>query len=116
MSNNTARLNVLIGGNASQFYQTIGGVQRTLGNLSRTLDGVAKNISASVSLPLTIMGTIASTQFAEVEKGLREVNSLLGLTGDEGEASFKQLQAGAKEVSKEIGLLQSEVVGLLPWM
>ena len=110
MSNNTARLNVLIGGNASQFYQTIGGVQRTLGNLSRTLDGVAKNISASVSLPLTIMGTIASTQFAEVEKGLREVNSLLGLTGDEGEASFKQLQAGAKEVSKEIGLLQSEVV------
>ncbi|WP_339755190.1 phage tail tape measure protein [Algoriphagus aquimarinus] len=107
---NTSAINVLIGGNATQFYQTIGGVQRTLGNLSRTLDGVAKNISASISLPLTIMGTIASTQFAEVEKGLREVNSLLGLTGDEGEASFKQLQAGAKEVSKEIGLLQSEVV------
>ncbi|ERM82390.1 hypothetical protein P872_18515 [Rhodonellum psychrophilum GCM71 = DSM 17998] len=110
---NTGKINILVGGSADQFFSVIGGVQKKLNSFTKNLDEISKNISTKVSLPLALLGGVALNSFSIVDKGLREVNSLMGLTGTEAEKSFDAFAAGAKEVSKEIGLLQSDVVPAL---
>jgi TP901 family phage tail tape measure protein len=109
----TGLINVLIGGNADNFYKAIGGVQKKLQTVSKDLDRISKDISMKVSLPLIALGGIAVDQFAGVEKGLREVNSLFGLTGEAAETNFGKLNKGVIELSKELGILQADIVPAL---
>jgi hypothetical protein len=105
MSNNTALLNVLIGGNATQFYQTIGGVQRTLNGLSKNLDLIAKNISTNVSLPLAVLGGIATNTAASFSDSMLVVKAAANATDEE----FQKLNETAKQLGINTKFSASEV-------
>ena len=85
-------------------------VESKFGNLGKKLTNIGSTLTLSITAPLTAIGAIAVNEFATVEKGLREINSLFGLTGEEAEKNFGMLTKVAKEASKELGILQSDVV------
>jgi TP901 family phage tail tape measure protein len=85
-------------------------VESKFGKLGQKLTDVGSSLSLSITAPLTAMGAVAVNEFATVEKGLREINSLFGLTGEEAEKNFGMLTKVAEEASKELGILQSDVV------
>ena len=85
-------------------------VETKFGNLGKKLTNIGSTLSLSITAPLTAMGAVAVNEFATVEKGLREINSLFGLTGEEAEKNFGMLTKVAEEASKELGILQSDVV------
>ena len=85
-------------------------VESKFGALGDKLKNVGSTLSVSVTAPIVAMGAVATNEFATVEKGLREINSLFGLTGAEAEKNFGMLQQVAAEASKELGILQSDVV------
>ena len=85
-------------------------VESKFGKLGQKLTDVGSSLSLSITAPLTAMGAVAVNEFSTVEKGLREINSLFGLTGEEAEKNFGMLTKVAEEASKELGILQSDVV------
>jgi TP901 family phage tail tape measure protein len=85
-------------------------VENKFGKLGQKLTDIGGKLSLSVTAPILAMGAVAANEFATVEKGLREINSLFGLTGAEAEKNFGMLTKVAEEASKELGILQSDVV------
>ena len=85
-------------------------VESKFGALGDKLKNVGGTLSVAVTAPLVAIGAVATNEFATVEKGLREINSLFGLTGAEAEKNFGMLTKVAEEASKELGILQSDVV------
>ncbi|MBC6365799.1 phage tail tape measure protein [Algoriphagus sp. AK58] len=92
MSRFTGLLNILIGGNAENFYQAIGGVQKKLQVFQKDLDRISKDISMNISLPLSIMGGVATNTFASFEDSMLLVKAATNATEDE----FKKLSETAK--------------------
>jgi TP901 family phage tail tape measure protein len=58
---------------------------------------------------LTAFGGVALFNFGQIDKSLREVNSLFGLTGDAAEKNFGDLVKISKEASNEVGILQQDI-------
>jgi TP901 family phage tail tape measure protein len=85
-------------------------VEGKFSKLGQKLTDIGGKLSLSVTAPILAMGAVAANEFATVEKGLREINSLFGLTGEEAEKNFGMLTKVAEEASKELGILQSDVV------
>ena len=85
-------------------------VEGKFGALGDKLKNVGSTLSVAVTAPLVAIGAVAANEFATVEKGLREINSLFGLTGAEAEKNFGMLTKVAEDASKELGILQSDVV------
>jgi TP901 family phage tail tape measure protein len=85
-------------------------VENKFGKLGEKLTDIGGKLSLSVTAPILAMGAVAANEFATVEKGLREINSLFGLTGEEAEKNFGMLTKVAEDASKELGILQSDVV------
>lgn len=85
-------------------------VESKFGDLGKKLTNVGSSLTLSITAPLTAMGAVAVNEFSTVEKGLREINSLFGLTGEEAEKNFGMLTKVAEEASKELGILQSDIV------
>jgi TP901 family phage tail tape measure protein len=85
-------------------------VENKFGALGDKLKNVGATLSVAVTAPLVAIGAVATNEFATVEKGLREINSLFGLTGAEAEKNFGMLTKVAEDASKELGILQSDVV------
>ncbi|MBW3469074.1 phage tail tape measure protein [Arthrospiribacter ruber] len=112
MSNYTGKLNILIGGNAENFYSTIGGVQKKLQGFSRKLDNIAKDLSAKVSLPLTLLGGIATNVASDFSDSMLKVQGLTGATGD----SFDSLTKKAKELGGNTAFSASQVADAMGYM
>lgn len=71
---------------------------------------IARNVQKFIVLPL-LAGAAAGTKMAvDVEKGLREVNTLFGVTGKEAERSFVSLQDNVSALSNEIGVAQTTLI------
>ena len=85
-------------------------VEGKFGALGDKLKNVGGTLSVAVTAPILAIGAVAANEFATVEKGLREINSLFGLTGAEAEKNFGMLTKVAEDASKELGILQSDVV------
>jgi TP901 family phage tail tape measure protein len=62
-----------------------------------------------LSVVLAGFATVSIYQFGQIDKSLREVNSLFGLTGDAAEKNFGELVNISKEASKEVGILQQDI-------
>src|SRR3990167_4111256 len=94
-----------------------GTVRATEKSIGASMAGVAKSaghlgssLTKGVTLPLVGLGTAAIIGFAGVEKGIREVNTLFGQTGDAAEKSFQELSAGVRDLSKNVGIAQNVLV------
>jgi TP901 family phage tail tape measure protein len=85
-------------------------VENKFSKLGSKLTSIGSSLSMSVTAPILAIGAVAANEFATVEKGLREINSLFGLTGEEAEKNFGMLSKVAEDASKELGILQSDVV------
>jgi TP901 family phage tail tape measure protein len=85
-------------------------VENKFSALGDKMKKVGATLSVAVTAPIVAIGAVATNEFASVEKGLREINSLFGLTGKEAEKNFGMLSKVAEEASKELGILQSDVV------
>lgn len=71
---------------------------------------IGQNLSLAITTPLTAFAGVSAKSFGTVEKGLREINTLLGLTGEEAEKNLSIFTKEANDISKELGILQSNVV------
>ena len=69
---------------------------------------IGENFSV-LSASLVAFGGVAIYQFGQIDKSLREVNSLFGLTGEAAEKNFSELVAISKEASNEVGILQQDI-------
>ncbi|WP_200974425.1 phage tail tape measure protein [Echinicola sp. 20G] len=112
MSSNVGRILISIGGNASGFQQAIGGVQRDLNRLSRNLNQIAGDISAKVSLPLAVLGGIATDTTAQFSDGMLKVQSLTSATTEE----LERLNEQAKELGGNTRFSATEVSQAMQYM
>lgn len=106
MGNYTGKINLLIGASANDFYTAIGGVQKKLLTFSKDLDRISKDISLNVSLPLSILGGVATNTFATFEDSMLKVKALSSATEDEfGKLSdtAKQLGINTKFSASQVG-------------
>jgi TP901 family phage tail tape measure protein len=105
-----ANFQVEISGNISNLEQALKNANSKLENFGKQAEKIGKELSTKLTLPLVLLGTVSTKTFGDVEKGLREVNTLFGLTGDAAEQNFQKITNEARIASKELGLLQSDVV------
>lgn len=78
--------------------------------LGDSLSKIGSTLTKTVTLPIVAFGAAGVKAAIDVDKGLREVNSLFGLTGKAAESSFKELKGGVAGLSKEIGVAQDVLV------
>ena len=71
---------------------------------------MGKSLTKHVTAPIIGMAAISVKMAMDVDKGLREVNTMFGLTGEAAEKSFKSLQSGVAGLSQEIGVAQNVLV------
>lgn len=84
----------------------LGGLQSRFGRVAGTL---GKAVAAGAAVATAAVGAFVVQGVrgaTDVDRGLREVNSLFGLTGDEGERNFRKLRSGVAELSDEMGIAQ----------
>jgi TP901 family phage tail tape measure protein len=105
-----AVLNVEIIGKIKGLEDSLAEAGKKLESFGKQTEKIGKNLSTFVTAPLVLLGGVAVNQFSNIEKGLREVNTLFGLTGEAAKENLGDLAVIAKEASKELGILQSDVV------
>jgi TP901 family phage tail tape measure protein len=62
-----------------------------------------------LSVVLAGFATVSIYQFGQIDKSLREVNSLFNLTGEAADKNFGELVEISKQASNEVGLLQQDI-------
>jgi TP901 family phage tail tape measure protein len=105
-----ASLQVEIGGNIRSLEQALTDANNRLKDFGKQAEKIGKDLSLKITAPLALIAGASVKSFSTVEKGLREVNTLFGLTGDAAEENFGKLSEQARIASKELGILQSDVV------
>lgn len=105
-----AKLQVDISGNISSLEQSLRDANTKLESFGKQAEKIGKELSLKLTLPLVALAGVSTKTFGDVEKGLREVNTLFGLTGDAAEENFQKITNEARIASQELGLLQSDVV------
>jgi TP901 family phage tail tape measure protein len=85
-------------------------IENKFESVGQKFNKIGKKLSLSITAPIMAIGAVSAHEFAGVEKGLREINTLFGLTGAESEKNFGMLARAAEEASKELGILQSDVI------
>jgi len=103
--------------------KNIEGIPESFGIAGKAADafthGALKNFASLGHTMTTKLALGAETAFAgfgvkqaaNVERGLREVNSLFGKTGDAAEAGFGRVQSTVKDLSKDLGVAQDTLTG-----
>lgn len=87
------------------------GMGRRFGGIAGTLGkgvAVGAGVAAAAVGAFVVQGVRGAI---DVDRGLREVNTLLGRTGEAGEAAFEQMRGGVADLSSEIGIAQDVLTG-----
>lgn len=100
-------LNVTFAADSSQVGSAFDKIQSSSGSLGDKLSSLGGTLTKGVTLPLVALGVAGLKMAGDVDKGLREVNTLFGETGSAADATFKELQSGVKDLSNEIGVAQT---------
>ncbi len=77
--------------------------------LGKKMSSLGKTMTLRVTAPLAAIGGIALKMASDFDKSLREVNTLLNLSGDQ----FDELKADVIALSNEVGVATSEVIPAL---
>jgi TP901 family phage tail tape measure protein len=81
-----------------------------IGNIGKKFESVGKDLSLYVTAPLVAIGSMAIKAASDVEKGISEVVTLFGKTGEEATSLSKKLSSGVGELSNELGVAQDVLV------
>lgn len=102
-----SKFQVVIGADIKGLQKSLGKVQSSLSSFGKKATAVGKNMSMSLTAPIAALGTLAVREFTKVDKTLREVNTLFGLTGKEAEKAFSEMKGGVRALSNELGIAQN---------
>lgn len=106
---NVANLNVKIGADLSEFDKSMSALTSKIEGIGNKLASAGKTLSAGITLPLIGIATVGTKMAADLDKSLREVNTLFGETGAAAEASFNDISKTVGNLSKEVGIAQSVI-------
>lgn len=87
----------------------LGGLKSKMGGLASTL---GKGVAVGAGIAAAGVGAFVAKGVSgavEVERGVREVVTLFGETGEAANAMTAELSAGVADLSQEVGLAQSEI-------
>ncbi|MBS9525910.1 phage tail tape measure protein [Litoribacter alkaliphilus] len=102
---NTGKINILIGGNAENFYKAIGGVQNNLRSLQKDLTKISKDISYRISAPLALLGGVSVHTASQFSDSITKVRGLTQASTDD----FNRLKETAKEFGANTAFSASQV-------
>lgn len=88
---------------------TAGAEKKVQGGLNRiggAMTNVGKKATLGLTLPIVAFGVAGVKSASQVETGLREVNTLFGLTGKAAEQNFGELQGLVQGLSNDVGIAQ----------
>jgi TP901 family phage tail tape measure protein len=97
-----SELKVAIGADISDFNKKFKEVSKSMEGIGKKMSKIGKSMSTYVTLPLAAAGAAAVKMASDVDKGLREVNTLLSAS----DKDFKGLQTGVEKLSLKIGVAQ----------
>lgn len=81
-------------------------VQSGMARVGGAMTAVGKKATLGLTVPIVAFGAAGVKSAAQVETGLREVNTLFGLTGKAAEENFSDLQGLVQGLSKDVGIAQ----------
>jgi TP901 family phage tail tape measure protein len=105
-----ARLEVDIIGDISGLSDSIRDAENQLESFGKSVSDIGQNLSLALTAPLVAFAGVSAKTFGDVEKGLREINTIIGLTGAEADKNLSVFTDQAAIVSKELGILQTDIV------
>lgn len=85
-------------------------IEGNIGGVSRTMQRTGSFLTKAVTVPMLGFAAAGVKAAADVDKGLREVNSLFGQTGKAAEQSFGQLRKLVGDLSADVGIAQDVLV------
>lgn len=88
----------------------IAGVGKKLNRLGKGMSSLGKDMSMKLTAPIAAVGVASLKTFADFEKGMREVKSLLPNLNN---GEFVELQKDVRELSVEMGINAVEATGAL---
>jgi len=83
-----------------------GEVKSGLDRVGGAMVGVGKKATLGLTVPIVAFGAAGLKSASQVETGLREVNTLFGLTGKAAEQNFGELQDLVQGLSADVGIAQ----------
>ena len=99
-------LKVTVTGDASKLEGALNKIQSGTQAFGNKIAGVGTALTKGLTMPIVGAGIAGLKMASDVDKGLREVNTLFGQTGTAAEKTFDELQGGVKKLSNEVGVAQ----------
>jgi TP901 family phage tail tape measure protein len=112
MAGDTRRLKVVIAGDgkgAQQAFAEVDGSAEKSGNKFALFGKIAGAALASAGVALGAFAVKGVKDAAALDKQMREVNTLFGKAGVEGERNFRQISKTVRDLSNDVGLAQSTI-------
>lgn len=112
MATTIADLVVKIGADISGFKNSVKQIENEYSSIvsaGQKLQSAGKAMTTYVTAPILAAAAASVKMAADVDKGIGEVVTLFGLTGDEATAMSKKLKNGVAEVSNEVGIAQTVI-------
>jgi TP901 family phage tail tape measure protein len=113
MATKIADLYVKLGANTEELDKSLkdaSGKLAQIGDVGKKFESVGKDLSLYVTAPLVAIGAVAIKAASDVQKGVAEVVTLFGITGDEANKLSGKLSRGVAELSNEFGIAQDVLV------
>jgi TP901 family phage tail tape measure protein len=113
MATKIADLYVKLGADTDELDKSLKEASGKLGDIGavgKKFESVGKDLSLYVTAPLVAIGAIAIKSASDIEKGIGEVVTLFGRTGDEAAKTSKELSKGVAGLSNEFGIAQDVLV------
>ncbi len=82
------------------------GLNKSFKSKIASAERFGKSMTRAVTLPLLGAAAAGVKMALNVEKGLRSVNSLFGLTGAAGRKNFEEIAKGVRKLSDDMGIAQ----------
>jgi len=93
------------GGDMEAAFQSAGKEAQSFGAGVADALGVALPLSAAAAgTAIAAIGVNAVQSFMTLDRGLREVNTLFGLTGEASKASFEEISTGVRDFAQRLGV------------
>ncbi len=101
-----ASMAVVIGANTAEFEKALTQASSSLQKSAKQMQAIGTSMSKYITLPMIGIGAVSLKMAEDLDKSLREVNSLFGETGAAAESSFKDISTQVNLLSQNLGVAQ----------